>query len=256
MRMQEKGGRCVGRLFATVLVGILFLLGFRNVTSACHLESAEPCPLEKNFAYFLEGTELLRGGYLPLSVEKKRYVAALICPDIASTDLFGSGELEYIHTIEFAEAVYNVATGNSRYSPREIPAEWLTTAYAWGAHLAASNTMPTLTVAGPAPAERTLPEGRDGCSPLLLFRASLEYRSASGHEEIQLAYPYRIRAASKRLLEEIAGTTALAAAQSPTATSMQGTEGTTGSSGAEVRYRESIESAIRWISEHGESTTR
>lgn len=256
MGTKEKGGRCVGRLFAAVLIGILCLPGFWSVTSACHLESAEPCPLEKNFAYFLEGTELLRGGYLPPSVEKKRYVAALICPDIASTDLFGSGELEYIHSLEFAEAVYNVATGNSRYSPREIPAEWLTTAYAWGAHLAASNTMPTLTVAGPAPARRTLPEGRDGCSPLLLFRASLEYRSSSGHEEIQLAYPYKIRAASKRLLEEIAGTTAFASAQSPTATSMQGPGGTTGRSEADVRYRESITSAVRWISEHRESPTR
>jgi len=256
MKMPEKGGRCVGRPFAAALVAILCLLGFRSVTSACHLESAEPCSLEKNFGYFLEGTELLRGGYLPPSVEKKRYVAALICPDIASTDLFGSGELEYIHTIEFAEAVYDVATGNSRYSPRETPAEWLTTAYAWGAHLAASNTMPTLTVAGPAPSKRILPEGRDGCSPLLLFRASLEYRSATGHEEIQLAYPYRIRAASKRLLEEIAGTTALAAAQSSSATSMQGVQGTTGNSEAEVCYRESITSAIRWISEHRESTTR
>jgi len=256
MGLPEVWNRGIGRGFVGILVVFAALLGLRGVTSACHMETSKPCLPEKHRAYFLEGTDLVRGGYLPPSIEEKGYLVALACPDIASTELFGSEGLEYVHTVEFAEAVFAVATGKSRFSPREVPAEWRTTAYAWGAHVAASDTMPALPGAGPAPVPLSLLERSSACSPFLLFRASLEYRSVSGHDDAPLVYPHKVRAATEIFTKELRDTTAIARTPSSTTGPARAPEGPPATAETDALYRQSVESAIRWISAHGEDPDR
>lgn len=239
---------------AISIVALVCLPAFPGVAPACHLGAANPCPMEKEIAYFKVGNALETGGYIPPSVEITEFLEDLSCPDIASTHLFESEELEYVHSAEFAEAVFAVATGKSRFSPREIPREWLSTAFAWGTHVSASKSMPFRSFDGSAPSTPSLPENRKACSPFLLFRASLEFRSTTGHEEVKLVYPHKVRAAAEDLSKALRKMTAIAGTQIRTADPARGLEANKAGFDPTGRYGESIESAILWISEHMENS--
>jgi len=151
---------------------------------------------------------------------------ASLCPDIAETKVFREAGLGYVHSVEFARSVFAVANGTSKYSPREIPPNWKAAAYGWWTHVATgakasirylsgkSNAMVSRT-RGAAAATSIRPRiqttigrqvdydreslGEHSCDPSLLFHASLDYRDKTGQDGIALAYPYRVRMASKAL---------------------------------------------------------
>jgi len=69
----------------------------------------------------------------PEVTDLKRFVRASACPDVAETLLFRSNGFGYVHTLEFANVLREVALSDpDRWSGREVA-----TAYSWGAHLAA-----------------------------------------------------------------------------------------------------------------------
>ncbi len=113
-------------------------------------------------------------------------VPACSCSDIAYTDVFKSRGFEYVTSPEFAKAVRAVASGESRYSPEEIPRGWLAAAQDWGAS--------TSGVAG-----LRLLQDRDACIPALVYLASMEYRLSSGHKEAKPVFPLFVREATHDL---------------------------------------------------------
>lgn len=117
-----------------------------------------------------------------------------ICPDIASTPKFRAFGLGYIHTLEFADSLEAVADGGSRYSPAKIPAGWKKAARAWREHLVSGKAVPV----------PEIPEVREDCAASLIFHASLDYRSRWGLRDLDLAYPYKVRAAVAQLEEIVA----------------------------------------------------
>jgi hypothetical protein len=121
------------------------------------------------------------------------------CPDLAYTEPFKAKGLGYVDTREFAEAVHAVASGNSRYSPREIPPGWQAAEAAWRRVLAAHTNV----AAELAPARTFMTQldakpffGKEACSPPLLYLASLEYRSMPGHQGVTPVFPRLVRAAA------------------------------------------------------------
>lgn len=151
---------------------------------------------------------------------------ASLCPDIADTQPFREAGLGYVHSVEFARSVFAVASGTSRYSPREIPVNWRAAAYGWWTHVATAakagiryipveteSLTGTLRRAGTTTTIRPRIQttigrqinwekeslGKDSCDPQLLFRASLDYREKSGQDDLPLAFPYRVRTAADTL---------------------------------------------------------
>jgi hypothetical protein len=168
----------------------------------------------------MDRKEPVTGENLPFGPENGRSLRPFGCPDIAYTDLFRSKNLEYIHSQEFVEALHVVAKGDSHYSPRRPPPEWMETAYQWGMHILAHRIG---SFVPPSPGAPDFPDGKkpekvalssensvfsrlrsvlawerfrieeDSCSPFLVYRASLEYRSRPGKEESGSVYPYYVR---------------------------------------------------------------
>lgn len=146
-----------------------------------------------------------------------RNLRGALCPDIAHTDLFRKNGLSYLHTREFAGSVSAVAEGTSSFSPPEIPAHWPAAAHAWRMHLLAHEWAGTRGEAG-APSVGSIPgappydlrvpweefpDAGETCSPFLLYLASREYRSRSGHEGARIVSPYLVPAAVDELEERI-----------------------------------------------------
>lgn len=146
-----------------------------------------------------------------------RNLRGALCPDIAQTGPFRKNGLSYLHTRDFAEAVSAVADGTSPFSPPEIPGHWPAAAYAWRMHLLAHEWADTRGEAG-APTGGTIPgappydlrvpwedfpDSGETCSPFLLYLASREYRSRSGHEGARIVFPYLVPAAVDELEETI-----------------------------------------------------
>jgi hypothetical protein len=130
------------------------------------------------------------------------------CADLAFTDTFRLNRVDYVATEEFARAVHAVATGASKFSPREIPSAWKEAAAGWMTPVAAASEGPF----GPDPAfdVRTISDKdisldwRGPCSTALLYLASREYRARPGHEEAVGIYPYVVQAAARELGERVA----------------------------------------------------
>lgn len=72
---------------------------------------------------------------LPATDDPQLFIRANVCPDIAWTPNFPP-ELAYIHTFDFASALYQVALANNNPN-------WRTIAHAYGAHLAADEIVHT-----------------------------------------------------------------------------------------------------------------
>ena len=171
-----------------------------------------------------------RSGMLSNGVDTVPFLRSCLCPDIAITPLFRSGGLGYVHTVEFAESVYAVASGASRYSPEDLPREWMATANSWWTHVAVKENatihMSPATETLRRTGEANLPDGSlheirllsptgqeidleqagltgESCSPSLLFRASLEYRWRTGNPDAKLVYPHKVRTATRSLEDSI-----------------------------------------------------
>jgi hypothetical protein len=176
------------------------------------------------------GNNVPRNGMLSNGVDTVHFLRSCLCPDIAITPPFRSAGLDYVHSVEFAESVYAVASGTSRYSPEVLPAEWMATAYSWWTHVAvkeiatikifsATETLRSTGKAGPTIAglheiRLMSPTGRgidleqagltgESCHPSLLFRASLEYRWRTGNPDAKLLYPHKVRMATRSLEDSI-----------------------------------------------------
>lgn len=108
------------------------------------------------------------------------------CSDIAYTDLFRSEGLGYVTSAEFAKAIRAVASGESRYSPAEIPGAWRVAAADWGASRSGTAVLKFL-------------EDREACIPALIYLASMEYRSSSGRRDVKPAFPLFVREATRDL---------------------------------------------------------
>jgi hypothetical protein len=133
------------------------------------------------------------------------FICANACPDIAWTQVFKARGLEYVHSMEFAECVYQVALAYSPWYP-----EWLAAAYGWGAHLAADEVIhPYITEEqpthqlielsidtivyyddGPPEGWEHYNVGPDCCNPWLIYLASRLYRQE--YPGVALAYPWRV----------------------------------------------------------------
>jgi hypothetical protein len=177
-------------------------------------------PREDALGSALERKEPVVGENLPFGPENGRSLRPFGCPDIAYTNLFRSKNLEYVHSREFVEALHAVAKGDSHFSPSITPPEWMDTAYQWGMHMLA-HRMGSFVL--PAPGASDFPDTKkpervalssengvfsrmrsvldwerfgieeESCSPFLVHRASLEYRSRPGNEEAGSVFPYYVR---------------------------------------------------------------
>ena len=139
------------------------------------------------------------------SEHENLFIRANSCPDIAWTRVFKARGLEYVHSMEFAEYVYQVAVAYYAWYP-----EWLATAYGWGAHLSADEvihqhiteeqpthqlielSIDTIVYYGDGPPEgwEQYNVGPDCCNPWLIYLASKLYRQE--HPGVALVYPWRV----------------------------------------------------------------
>ncbi|HWS15729.1 MAG TPA: hypothetical protein VN450_05995 [Candidatus Methylomirabilis sp.] len=123
-----------------------------------------------------------------------------VCPDLASTELFRSKGLGYVHTLEFAEAVATVARGASPFAPQPVPPEWNSVAGQWYLHLAAHDA--EASAGHPPPVQwKRFSADEEPCDPVLLHKASLEYRARHGNAGV--VYPYFVKIGAVELEERV-----------------------------------------------------
>lgn len=151
-----------------------------------------------------------QAGSLSGDLEKAEFQPSRQCSDIAHTGIFRDERLQYVQTPEFAQAVRMLASGASRYSPRnarDIPlATWRT----FATELERRSAMDTHEADGPIASAAPI-DGRRGDGglcflrveekliPALLYLASLEYRSWPGHADVVPVFPRHFRAATSEL---------------------------------------------------------
>lgn len=201
------------------------------------------------------------------------FVCANACPDIAWTRVFKTRGLEYVHTGDFAECVYEVAQTYSSWHP-----EWPATSLAWGAHLAADEVIhaniteeqPThqlieLAVdtvifwdGSPLPFGTSLNweqynVNTDCCSPWLIYLASRCYRN-NIDDNVGLVYPWLVWTALNGLRSTISVEYGYIKAKSGTSLSewfLGEMENQGFLSGIwEEHYGDSVDAAIGWINAH------
>lgn len=196
------------------------------------------------------------------------FVCANACPDIAWTQVFKARGLEYVHTDDFAECVYQVAQTYSPWHP-----EWPATALAWGVHLAADEVIHTH-ITDEQPTHQLIelamdtvifyegsPLGTsldweqynvstDCCSPWLIYLASRCYRKNIDHN-VGLVYPWLAWTALNSLKATISIEYGYINAKNGTSLSewfLDEMEDQGYLSGNwEVHYSHSVEAAIDWI---------
>jgi hypothetical protein len=181
------------RIASRVFFSILLVLTFTG--------TALPWGLVTHFSVGIESADLIPG-------YEDIFIRANACPDIAWTQIFKARGLEYVHSEEFAECLYQVAQAYSPWFP-----EWPATASGWGAHLAADAvihqpdrlteeqpihqlielSIDTIVYYGdttPAEGWEQYNVGPDCCNPLLIYLASRLYRQ--NHPGVALADPLRV----------------------------------------------------------------
>ncbi|GAB4231991.1 MAG: hypothetical protein OHK0028_07270 [Deltaproteobacteria bacterium] len=149
-----------------------------------------------------------------------------LCPSIADTAQVKDRAVDYLRTREFAEAVNAVANGSSRFSPTMVPADWKVAAADWKTSVAATGKPKVAVVSGAGgvggqravlvspngvPMEPILLGTDRTCDPQLLFRASIEYRTRVGQEDLPLLYPHVVRQAAAGLGKTVTAKLDLAA---------------------------------------------
>ncbi|MFA6147821.1 MAG: hypothetical protein WC899_06410 [bacterium] len=127
---------------------------------------------------------------------------SFLCPDLAITDLFRSKKLEYVHTLEFAEAMATVARGESPFAPQPVPNEWNSMVAQWYLHLF---TADAAAAAGDPPSQPRMrfSAEEEPCDPALIHKASLEYRATHGNGKVSVVYPYYVPMGASELQEKI-----------------------------------------------------
>ncbi|GAB4362944.1 MAG: hypothetical protein Kow00128_03200 [Deltaproteobacteria bacterium] len=142
-----------------------------------------------------------------------------LTPDIAFTEAFRAGNLAYVHSPAFAEAMFSVATGNSSYAPREIPPSWPVIAREWKNHRFDFCPEPSIspraldqdrvrdplsrTVAGALiPGRSPFRDDTDRVSSLL-FLSSLEFRARRGDRALPPVTPTRVRMGAAEILASV-----------------------------------------------------
>lgn len=188
------------KIFARVVISFLILIIFNSAA----------LPWGNAPSHFAIGNDVLQtlSSSSPI-INEGLFIRANACPDIANTQLFKYFGLDYVHSLEFAEYLYDVAVEWSRE-------DWQDIAYAWGAHLSADEVLHQhLTYQQPI---HQLTEvaidtvvywegsplyteaegeqynvGSDCCSPWLIYLASRRYRQS--HPGATLVYPWLVRMA-------------------------------------------------------------
>jgi len=158
--------------------------------------------------HFSIGNDLANGfykGILPTSDNPNLFIRANACPDLAWTQTFKTAGLGYVHTPDFAEALYDVALSSPWKSWKP---NWRTIARAYGAHIAADGwvhfhlllnvvepihslveiSIDTISYFNGTPIVPSTPPlvweninvGYDACDPYLFILASRRYREITG----------------------------------------------------------------------------
>ncbi len=141
-------------------------------------------------------------GILPDSDNHGLFIRANACPDLAWTPTFKNAGLTYIHTPEFAEALYDV------WESHPWKSNWRAIAHGYGSHIAADAYVDTNFLADVSESTHSLVEvsvdtiifydgtpivpptkpldwekinvGYDACDPWLFVLASTRYRQRTG----------------------------------------------------------------------------
>lgn len=144
-------------------------------------------------------------GILPANDNPNLFIRANACPDLAWTQTFKTAGLGYVHTPDFAEALYDVAQS---YPWKSWKPKWGTIARAYGAHIAADGLVHSTLLANVGELIHSLVEvsidtlifyngtplvpstpplvweninvGYDACDPYLFILASRRYRERTG----------------------------------------------------------------------------
>lgn len=189
------------KLFARVVISFLIVITF----------SSPALPWGNAPSHGAIGNDVIQRDLVYGRINNEEiFIRATACPDIANTQLFKYFGLGYVHSLEFAEYLYDVAAQWSRE-------DWLDTAYAWGAHLSADDVIhlhlteeepihqltelaiDTVVYYEGSPLTYVELEweqynvGSDCCSPWLLYLASRRYRLI--HPGATLLYPWLVRMA-------------------------------------------------------------
>ena len=188
------------KILARVVIAFVIVITFKSAA----------LPWGNAPSHIAIGKDVLDTGLLNGQISNEDlFIRANACPDIANTQLFKYFGLDYIHSLEFAERLYEVAVTSSR-------ANWVATAYAWGIHLSADNmihkyltyeqpihqltelAIDTVVYYEGSPLNTRLEweqynVGSDCCSPWLIYLASRLYRQS--HPGATLVYPWLVRMA-------------------------------------------------------------
>jgi len=228
--------------------------------------------------HFSVGNDLANGvykGILPASDNPNLFIRANACPDLAWTQTFKTAGLGYVHTPEFAEALYDVAL---RFWWKS---NWRTIAHAFGAHIAADGlvhstllanvgepihslvevSVDTLIYYNGTPINPSTPPlvweninvGYDACDPYLFILASRRYRERTGQAVPTIQWGNMLVAvpglASSIAVEyayhKLKGNTDLSEAYLQNLVNQKVLPG-----GFESYYGDSLEAAADWIQVH------
>ncbi|GAB4362510.1 MAG: hypothetical protein Kow00128_02260 [Deltaproteobacteria bacterium] len=214
-------------------------------------------------------------GILPAGDDPTLFIRANACPDLAWTQTFKTAGLGYVHTPEFAEALYDVAL---RFRWKK---DWAAIARAFGAHIAADGSVhstffadvgepihslveisiDTLIYYKGTPIDPPTPPlvweninvGYDACDPYLFILASRRYRERTGQTVPAIRWGHMLAAvpglASSIAVEyayhKLKGNTDLSEAYLRNLVNQGVLPG-----GFEPYYGDSLEAAADWIQVH------
>jgi hypothetical protein len=223
--------------------------------------------------HFGFGKDLAYTGILPASDNPNLFIRANVCPDLAWTQTFKTARLGYVHTSEFATALYYVAQS---YPWKSWKPNWRTIARAYWAHLATDEvvhsflanvgelthslvevSVDTLIFFNGTPLDSSKPPlgyweninvGYDACDPYLFILASRRYREKTGQDvptiqwgNMLVAVPELASAiAAEYAYHKLKGNTDLSEAYLQNLVP----------GGYEAYYLESLDAAADWISVH------
>lgn len=231
--------------------------------------------------HFSGGNDLANGvykGILPTSDNPNLFIRANACPDLAWTQTFKTAGLGYVHTPEFAEALYDVAQS---YPWKSWKPNWRTIARAYGAHIAADGwvhstflanvgepihslveiSVDTLIYYNGTPINPSTPPlvweninvGYDACDPYLFILASRRYRERTGQAVPTIQWGHMLVAvpglassiAAEYAYHKLKGNTGLSEAYLQNLVNQGALPG-----GFESYYEDSLEAAADWIQVH------
>ena len=188
------------KMFARVVISFLIVI----------ISESAALPWGDAPSHFAIGEDVLQAVSSTVPIRNAGlFIRANACPDIANTQLFKYFRVDYVHSLEFATSLREVAESWSWLG-------WRDTAYAWGAHLSADkvlhkeltdeqpmhqltelaiDTVVYYDVSPPYPEVEweQYNVSSECCSPWLIYLASRRYRET--HPGVALVYPWLVRMA-------------------------------------------------------------